>query len=73
MRFEKNEKLIKRDIEGCITRCMNATFAACGNKAPQEPDYVAQLVNGLPQDIYNSLRAYAPGYQFAISGIFCHC
>ena len=72
MRFEKNENYIKKAIETCITRCMYNTFNACGTRTPQEPDYVAQLVQGLPQDIYNSLSAYAPGYQVAISGIFCH-
>ena len=72
MRFEKHEKNIKRDIETCITRCMNATFVACGNNTPQEPDYVAQLVQGLPNDIFNSLSTYAPSYQYAISGMFCH-
>lgn len=39
---------------------------------PQEPDFVAELVNSIPQDIYNSLKVYAPHYQYAISGIFCH-
>lgn len=72
MRFEKYERLIKKDIENCITRCMYAAYAACKSTPPQEPDFVAQLVQGIPHDVYNSLSAYAPGYQFAVSGIFCH-
>lgn len=39
---------------------------------PQEPDFVAELVNSLPRDIYNTLSVYAPHYKYAISGIFCH-
>lgn len=72
MRFQRNERLIKRDIEASITRCMHSTVLACGKNVPQEPDYVAQMVLGLPKDIYNSLSVYAPGYQFAVSGVFCH-
>lgn len=72
MQFEKNEKNIKKDIASGITRCMNAIFLkhSCGN--PQEPDFVAELVNSLPQDIYNTLKVYAPHYRYAISGIFCN-
>lgn len=72
MQFEKNEKNIKNDIANGITRCMNATFLKHSRRNPQEPDFVAELVNSLPQDIYNTLKVYAPHYQYAISGIFCH-
>ena len=72
MRFETNEKDIKNGISCSITRCMNAAFNSCSTKIPQEPDFVAELVYGLPQDIYNSLSVYAPHYQFAVSGAFCH-
>lgn len=72
MQFEKNEKYIKNDIESSITRCMNATFLKHSRRNPQEPDFVAELVNRLPQDIYNTLRVFAPHYEYAISGIFCH-
>lgn len=72
MQFEKNEKNIKNDIASGITRCMNATFLKHSRGNPQEPDFVAELVNSLPQDIYNTLKVYAPHYQYAISGIFCH-
>lgn len=72
MQFEKNEKNIKNDIASGITRCMNATFWKHSRGNPQEPDFVAELVNSLPQDIYNTLKVYAPHYQYAISGIFCH-
>lgn len=51
---------------------MNAAFLNCLNGKPQEPDFVAELVNGLPQDIFKTLKVYAPNYQYAISGIFCH-
>lgn len=72
MQFEKNEKNIKNDIASGITRCMNATFLKHSRRNPQEPDFVAELVNSLPQDIYNTLKVYVPHYQYAISGIFCH-
>lgn len=51
---------------------MNATFLKHSRGNPQEPDFVAELVNSLPQDIYNTLKVYAPHFQYAISGIFCH-
>lgn len=51
---------------------MNATFLKHSRRNPQEPDFVAELVNSLPQDIYNTLKVYVPHYQYAISGIFCH-
>ena len=72
MQFEKNEKNIKSDIANSITRSVNAAFLKSRFGNPQEPDFVAELVNGLPQDIYNSLKTYAPHYQYAVSGIFCH-
>ncbi len=72
MRFESNEKYIRKDIEGSITRSMNAAFLKCRKGTPQEPDFIAELVYGLPRDIYNSLKVYAPAYQFAVSGVFCH-
>lgn len=72
MRFETHEKDIKIDIARSITRCMNAAFVSCSPKHPQEPDFVAELVAGIPQDIYKSLSVYAPHYQFAVSGVFCH-
>lgn len=72
MQFEKNEKNIKSDIANSITRSMNAAFSKSRFGNPQEPDFVAELVNGLPQDIYNSLKTYAPHYEYAVSGIFCH-
>lgn len=66
------EKNIKNAIACGITRCMNAAFQSCSPNTPQEPDFVAELVNGIPQDIYSNLRAYVPNYKFAVSGIFCH-
>ncbi len=72
MRFETHEKDIRNDIERGITRCMNAAFNACLYPWPQEPDFVAELVEGIPQDLYTSLSVYAPQYRFAISGVFCH-
>ncbi len=72
MRFEAHEKDIKNDMACGITRCLNAAFVSCAPKFPQEPDFVAELVNGIPQDIYKSLSVYAPHYKFAVSGIFCH-
>lgn len=72
MQFEKNEKNIKSDIANSITRSMYATVSESKFRNPQEPDFVAELVEKLPQDIYNSLRTYAPQYQYAVSGIFCH-
>ena len=72
MRFETNEKNIKTDIANCISRCMNATFKSCRSVPPQEPDFIASLVEEIPMDLYNSLRAYAPGYNVAVSGVFCH-
>lgn len=72
MRFENHEKDIKNDITRGITRCMNAAFVSCHPKTPQEPDFVAELVEGIPQDIYRSLSVYAPRYKFAVSGVFCH-
>lgn len=72
MQFEKNEKYIRNDISSGITRCMNATFLRHLYTHPQEPDFVAELVNSLPRDIYNTLSVYAPHYKYAISGIFCH-
>lgn len=72
MQFEKNEKNIKSDIANSITRSMNAAFSKSKFGNPQEPDFVAELVDGLPQDIYNSLKTYAPHYQYAVSGMFCH-
>lgn len=72
MQFEKNEKNIKSDIANSITRSMNAAFSKSRFGNPQEPDFVAELVDGLPQDIYNSLKTYASHYQYAVSGIFCH-
>lgn len=72
MRFEKNERNIRNDIEVCITRCMNNAFNACSPRNPQEPDFVAELVQGIPQDLYKSLNTYVPEYQFAVSGVFCH-
>ena len=72
MRFEKNEKNIIKDLETSITRCMHAAFNSCGYRTPEEPDFVAELVEGIPRDILKSLEVYAPGYQYAVSGIFCH-
>lgn len=72
MQFEKNEKYIRNDISSGITRCMNAKFLRHLYTHPQEPDFVAELVNSLPRDIYNTLSVYAPHYKYAISGIFCH-
>ncbi len=72
MYFEKKEKIIKNDIGVGITRSMRATFSVCSPRTPQEPDFVAELVHCIPQDIYNSLKANVPGYQFAVSGAFCH-
>lgn len=72
MRFEIHEKDIKKDIECGITRCMNAAFVSCSPKSPQEPDFVAELVRGMPQDLFKSLSVYAPRYKFAVSGVFCH-
>ena len=72
MRFEKDESKIRKDIETGITRCMNAAFLNCTPNTPQEPDYVSELVNGLPEDLYKTLSVYAPGYRFAVSGVFCH-
>lgn len=72
MRFETHEKDIKNDMACGITRCLNAAFVSCAPKLPQEPDFVAELVDGIPQDIYKSLSVYAPHYKFAVSGIFCH-
>ena len=72
MQFETHEKDIKNDIACCITRCMNAAFVSCYPQFPQEPDFVAELVDGIPHDIYKSLIVYAPQYQFAVSGIFNH-
>lgn len=72
MQFEKNERNIKNDIANGITRSMNAAFLKHSYGKPQEPDFVSELVKSIPQDIYNSLKVYAPHYQFAVSGIFCH-
>ena len=72
MQFEKNEKNIKRDIANSITRSMYAAVSKSKVGNPQEPDFVAELVDGLPQDIYNSLKTYAPHYQYVVSGMFCH-
>lgn len=72
MRFEKNEKNIRSDIANGITRSMNAAFSKSTSGNPQEPDFVAELVDGITQDIYNSLNVYAPHYKYAVSGIFCH-
>lgn len=72
MQFEKNENNIKSDIANSITRSMNAAFSKSTSGNPQEPDFVAELVDGIPQDIYNSLKVYAPHYKYAVSGIFCH-
>lgn len=72
MRFERNEEKIRKDIEACITRSLNAAFNECSPRDPQEPDFIAALVDNIPMDIWNSLRIYAPSYQFAVSGIFCH-
>lgn len=70
MHFETHEKDIKNDMACGITRCLNAAFVSCAPKFPQEPDFVAELVDGIPQDIYKSLSVYAPHYKFAVSGIF---
>lgn len=72
MQFERNEKYIKKDIANGITRCMINTLWGHPSRNPQEPDFVAELVNSLPWDIYNTLSIFAPHYQYAISGIFCH-
>ena len=72
MRFERNEENIRKDIEGSITRSLNAAFNECRPRKPQEPDFIAALVENISMDIWNSLRIYAPSYQFAVSGIFCH-
>ncbi len=72
MRFESNEKYIRKDIEGSITRSMNAAFLKCCKRTPEEPDFIAELVTRLPRDLYNSLKVYAPTYRFAVSGVFCH-
>lgn len=72
MRFEAHEKDIKNDIACGITRCMNAAFVSCNPKSPQEPDFVAELAEGIPQDIFKSLSIYVPHFKFAVSGVFCH-
>lgn len=72
MQFEKNEKYIQFHIENGIRRCMNDTCLGHPCRNPQEPDFVAELVNRLPWYIYKTLRKYVPNYQYAISGIFCH-
>lgn len=72
MRFEKNERNIKQDIEGSITRSLHAAFSASKGKEPQEPDFVAKLVMEIPSDICKSIDAYLPDYEVAVSGVFCH-
>lgn len=72
MQFGKNEQNIKNDIAVGITRSMNAAFVKHKCRKPEEPDFVAELVTAIPQDIYNSLKVYAPNYEYAVSGIFCH-
>lgn len=72
MQFERNEEYIKDDIENGIKKCMYYTFKRHPSRNPQEPDFVAELVNRLPRDIYKTLSIFAPHYQYAISSIFCH-
>ena len=72
MHFERNEKFIRKDIEHSITHSMLKTFNECNSHMPQEPDFIAALVEDIPHDLYQSLYAYVPGYKFAVSGIFCH-
>ena len=69
--FNKGKKTFKRiDFRWKGRKIM--AFIACSPKPPQEPDFVAELVCGMPQDIFNSLMVYAPQYKFAVSGVFCH-
>lgn len=70
MKFVKNEKNIRNDIAGGITRSLNKTLGQVSNA--QEPDFIANLVCDLPQYIYSTLNSYAPQYQYALSGVFCH-
>ena len=73
MHFEKNEKEIRKDIESSISRCMNRAFSRCApSRIPQEPDFVAELAENMPGDLYSSLTAYAPNYNYVVSGAFCH-
>ena len=48
---------------------MKDTFLRHPCRNPQEPDFVAELVNRLPRYIYNTLSVYVPHYKYAISGI----
>ena len=52
----------QKDIEVAVIRSMNAAILAAKPKYPQEPDFVAELVDIVPQDLYNSLKVYAPKY-----------
>ncbi len=72
MRFEKNEKKIRKDIGTCITRSMNATIKACVLPTVDEPDFIAGLVEHLPQGIQECLSAFTYGYNISVAGIFCH-
>ncbi len=45
-----------------ITRSMYAAILAAKPKYPQEPYFIAELVDIVPHDLYNSLKVYAPKY-----------
>lgn len=52
----------KKDIEVAITRSMYAAILATKPKYPQETCFIAELVDIVPQDLYNNLKVYAPKY-----------
>lgn len=53
-----------------ITSSMNAVILAAKPKYPQEPDFVAELVDIVPQDLYNSLKVYDPKYNVLILVVY---
>lgn len=53
-----------------ITRSMNATILAAKPQYPQVPDFVAELVDMVPQDLYKGLKGYAPKYNVLILVVY---
>lgn len=70
--INSNEYILEPLIERALVDTMIWTVCQCTQSKPQEPDYVAALSTKFTKSLYNILVAVFPGYDFSVSGVYCH-
>lgn len=70
--INRNYHILKPLIDKAILDSVEWITKRCKPHKPQEPDYVAALLNKFLKDFFNILVAVFPEYDFSVSSIYCH-